>query len=89
MIPGRCDILPQGKLERMLLAMAVLGLIAGAVAGFGLHSAVPAEVRPLDPIVEVADARMTITRLRFEVGGRPASCFLTVYPDSATWRLEC
>lgn len=79
---------------RQLAILAAVLVLAAAIVGGGVYAAARSALAdpiavPLEPVIEIHNARMTITRLRFEVEGRPASCFFTVYPDTATWRLEC
>ena len=80
--------------RRQLIALAIAWLLLGAALAIVLRAWVrehlaPVPVTALDPVVELVNERMTVTRLRFDADGRTTSCHLTAYLDRSTWRLEC
>jgi len=87
--PERCSVVTLRQRVRGALAWFLAGLLIAAIGGAVYARQFPGAVVALEPVLEHADNRFTLLRLRFEHWGVEVSCHLVLRPEFAGWTVTC
>jgi len=87
--PERCSVLTLRTRMRGALTWFLAGLLIAAIGGAVYARQFPGAVVALEPVIEHADNRFTVLRLRLEHRGVEVSCYLVLRPEYAGWTVTC
>lgn len=85
----RCSVLTLRQRIRGALTWLLAGLLLAAIGGAVYASRFPGDVIVLEPVLEHADNRFTLLRLRLAHRGVEVSCYLVLKPEHAGFTVSC